>query len=61
MLPDETKTDAFTEFVSHIEAKLRYALAAALGTEYGRDAAAEALAYSWEHWDRVQAEETRPA
>ena len=51
---DDTKTDAFTEFVSHMESKLRYALSAALGTEYGREAAAEALAYGWEHWDRVR-------
>ena len=54
MLSDETKTDAFTEFVSEVEEKLRYALTAALGTEYGREAAAEALAYGWEHWDRVR-------
>jgi len=54
VLPDETKTGAFTEFVSHVEDKLRYALTAALGTEYGREAAAEALAYGWEYWDRVR-------
>ena len=54
MLPDETKTDAFTEFVSQVEDKLRFALTAALGTEYGREAAAEALAYGWEHWDQLQ-------
>jgi RNA polymerase sigma-70 factor (ECF subfamily) len=54
VLSDQTKTDAFTEFVSSVEAKLRYALTAALGTEYGREAAAEALAYGWEHWDRVR-------
>lgn len=54
MLPDETKTDAFTLFVSQVEDKLRFALTAALGTECGREAAAEALAYGWEHWDRVR-------
>ena len=54
MLPDETKTDAFTEFVLQVEDKLRFALTAALGTEYGREAAAEALAYGWEHWDQLQ-------
>jgi hypothetical protein len=26
MLPDETKTDVFTDFVLHVESKLRYAL-----------------------------------
>jgi hypothetical protein len=29
------------------------ALAAAAGIEAGREATAEALAYGWEHWDRV--------
>jgi DNA-directed RNA polymerase specialized sigma24 family protein len=54
VLSDETKTDAFSEFVSSTEASLRYALTAAVGAEYGRDAAAEALAYGWEHWDRLR-------
>ncbi len=30
---------------------------AALGPELGSDAASEALAYAWEHWDRVGAME----
>jgi DNA-directed RNA polymerase specialized sigma24 family protein len=54
VLPDETTTDAFTEFVAAVEARLRYALTAALGSQYGREAAAEALAFGWEHWDRVE-------
>ena len=54
MIPDRTKTDAFTVFVSRVEHKLRYALTAALGIDLGREAAAEALAYGWEHWDRVR-------
>ena len=54
MLPDATRADEFTEFVSSVEAKLRHALTAALGVDRGRDAAAEALAYGWEHWDRVK-------
>ena len=53
MLFDETKTDSFTEFVSNVEAKLRHALTAAFGAEQGREAVAEALAYGWEHWDRL--------
>ena len=36
------------------EARLRIALSAAHGLETGREAAAEALAYGWEHWDRIQ-------
>jgi RNA polymerase sigma-70 factor (ECF subfamily) len=53
--PDETETDSFAEFVSDVEARLRPALTAAFGAEPGREAVAEALAYGWEHWDRVQA------
>ena len=38
---------AFTAFVTQIEPRLRIALMAAYGTDRGRDAAAEALAYAW--------------
>jgi DNA-directed RNA polymerase specialized sigma24 family protein len=30
-----------------------HALTAAFGPELGREGAAEALAYGWEHWDRI--------
>lgn len=53
MLSDETKADSFTEFVVGTEARLRHALTAAFGPERGREGAAEALAYGWEHWDRI--------
>jgi DNA-directed RNA polymerase specialized sigma24 family protein len=53
MLPDETKADSFTEFVVETETRLRNALSAAFGPERGREGAAEALAYGWEHWDRI--------
>ena len=53
MLPDDTKRDSFTEFVDGYERRLRQALAAAFGVQVGREAAAEALAYGWEHWDRI--------
>ena len=53
MIPDETKADAFTDFVKETETSLRSALTAAFGPERGREAAAEALAYGWEHWNRV--------
>ncbi len=55
MLPDQTRVDAFVEFVSLHENRLRHALTAALGIEAGKDAAAEALAYGWEHWEKVRA------
>ncbi|GMQ94773.1 MAG: SigE family RNA polymerase sigma factor [Acidimicrobiia bacterium] len=53
MLPDEVRSSSFTEFVEDSELRLRQALMASFGPEAGRDAAAEALAYGWEHWDRV--------
>ncbi len=48
-LPAET----FTSFVRDAEPRLRQALVARYGPERGREATAEALAYGWEHWDRV--------
>ncbi len=47
--------DEFEAFVREAEPRLRRALVAAFGFEEGRDAAAEALAYAWEHWDRMRA------
>ncbi len=44
----------FADFVKLHEPKLRIALMSAYGPERGRDATAEALAYGWEHWDRVR-------
>jgi DNA-directed RNA polymerase specialized sigma24 family protein len=55
LLPDRTRLDGFVEFVETNESKLRHALTAALGFEAGKEAAAEALAYGWEHWVRVRA------
>jgi len=43
----------FEAFVLATEPPLRRALVAAYGYEDGREAAAEALAYAWEHWARV--------
>ena len=53
MLSNQSKIDAFTEFVVEVEPRLRRALTAAFGPELGREAAAEALLYGWKHWDRV--------
>ena len=46
--------DDFEEFYVDAEPRLRRALVAALGPVRGHDAASEALAYAWEHWDRVR-------
>jgi RNA polymerase sigma factor (sigma-70 family) len=53
---DEPATDLadFERFVRQTEPRLGRALAAAYGFEDGRDATAEALAYAWEHWQRLQ-------
>lgn len=44
---------AFTEFVRDVEPRLRHALAGAYGPDIGSEAVADALAYAWEHWDRI--------
>ena len=49
----ETVMEEFTRFVRVNEPRLRRALVAARGSQVGRDAACDALAYGWEHWDRV--------
>ncbi len=46
-------SEAFEAFVRDVEQRLRRALVAAYGFEDGRDAAAEALGYAWEHWERL--------
>lgn len=48
-------TDAeFEAFVRQVEPGLRRSHFAALGLERGREATAEALAWSWEHWPKVK-------
>jgi len=49
---NENETD-FTVFVRSAEPQLRQALVAAFGADLGRDAAAEALAWGWQNWDRL--------
>lgn len=44
---------SFEEFFDASERRLRQALSACLGSEQGRESAADAFAYAWEHWDRV--------
>ncbi len=53
MAVQDSALDRFTEFVTKHEARLREALMAACGGDAGRDAAAEALMYSWDNLDRL--------
>jgi DNA-directed RNA polymerase specialized sigma24 family protein len=43
----------FTEFTRALEPKLLRAFTSRYGVERGREATAEALAWGWEHWERV--------
>jgi DNA-directed RNA polymerase specialized sigma24 family protein len=45
--------DAFGVFVGQVEARLRVALVASLGSVDGRAATVDALSWAWEHWERV--------
>lgn len=55
MSGQDTVVDAFAGFVKVRGPGLKHALVASLGADVGMDAASEALAYGWEHWDRVSA------
>ena len=46
--------DDFRAFMGTAEPRLQRALVARFGWERGRETAAEALGYAWEHWTRVQ-------
>lgn len=54
--PRETLTSAgdFAAWYGEVEPRLRLALVAAYGPERGREATAEALAWAWEHQDRIE-------
>jgi DNA-directed RNA polymerase specialized sigma24 family protein len=45
----------FEAFFAEAEPRLRRALVARYGTDRGREAAADALAWGFEHWDRLRA------
>jgi DNA-directed RNA polymerase specialized sigma24 family protein len=55
-VPGEARDDqaVFERFVEEAGPRLGRALAALYGFEDGRDATAEALAYAWENWPRLQ-------
>lgn len=44
----------FTAFAADAGERLRRVLVAGYGVEAGNDVCADALAYAWEHWDRVR-------
>jgi len=48
------RDEEFTGFLEQAEARLRRVLIAHYGADVGREAAADALAYAWEHWDRLR-------
>lgn len=50
----------FEGFVHEVEPRLRIALVAVFGQDRGRDAAAAALAWGWEHLERIKAMENAP-
>lgn len=53
-LHDDESSVAFTGFVREVGPRLRQSLIAAVGGEAGREATAEALAWAWENWDRLE-------
>jgi RNA polymerase sigma-70 factor (ECF subfamily) len=54
VLRGKTDVDSFRTFASASEPRLRQALSATLGTQVGREATADAMAYAWENWDRIE-------
>ena len=53
MATPQVASEIFTSFVQEVEPRLRRGLVAALGVDRGVDATAEALAYAWQHRERV--------
>ncbi len=51
---DLTPSESFTSFVKEVEPRLKRALCVGFGIESGVEATADALAYGWEHWDRIR-------
>jgi RNA polymerase sigma-70 factor (ECF subfamily) len=52
LTPAEVERE-FAGFVEETEPRLLRALVSAFGTEVGREATRDALAYAWENWGRV--------
>ena len=51
---DLTPSESFTSFVEEVGPRLKRALCVGFGIESGVEATADALAYGWEHWDRIE-------
>lgn len=51
---DSQAKEEFAAFFEAAERRLRLALTGAFGIDTGHDAAAEALAWGWQNWDRVR-------
>lgn len=54
MLENLAKADSYASFVRDVEPRLRHALTPVVGPDAATDATAAALAYGWEHWDRLR-------
>lgn len=54
VVPDDSDEESFTEFFETVEPRLKRALCVRYGIERGVEATADALAYGWEHWDRLR-------
>ena len=52
-MTDSRTAPSFTDFFRETEPRLRRALVAAFGVDVGAESTAEALAFGWEHWERV--------
>jgi DNA-directed RNA polymerase specialized sigma24 family protein len=59
VLLNESLIDSFTEWAELVEPKLRHTLTASFGSQLGKDAAADALAHAWVHWDVVSTNDNR--
>jgi DNA-directed RNA polymerase specialized sigma24 family protein len=51
---EDRDKDRFRAFVLMVQPRLHSAFIASYGHERGREATAEALAYAWEHWAKVE-------
>lgn len=54
MMVGEAPMGSFTAFADEVSPRLKAALVAAVGVDRAGDAVGEALAYAWEHWERVR-------
>jgi DNA-directed RNA polymerase specialized sigma24 family protein len=59
MLLNEGLVDSFTEWAVGVEPRLRHALTASFGLQLGKEAAADALAHAWLHWEVVRVTDNR--